>query len=179
MADAAEEEVAEEIDGGEGEEGGGQKKGKKKLLIIILAVLLLLGAGAGVFLSGILGGGEPPPEEAEEVLEEEAPPPDPVRTVFFDLPDMIVNLNSSARKSTFLKISISLELTNASDIERIEEVMPRIVDQFQGYLREMRLEDLKGSAGLYRLREELLRRVNLAVRPIRVREVLFKEMLVQ
>jgi len=179
MAEATEEELPEGAEG-EGDAEGGKKGGKKKLLIIVLAVLLLIGAGAGVFLSGILGGGDPPPtEESEEAPVEEAPPPAPVRTVFFDLPDMIVNLNSSARKSTFLKISVSLELTNASDIERIEEVMPRIVDQFQVYLREMRLEDLQGSAGLYRLREELLRRVNLAVRPVRVREVLFKEMLVQ
>ena len=40
---------------------------------------------------------------------------------------------------------------------RIEAVMPRIVDNFQIYLRELRLEDLRGSAGIYRLREELLR----------------------
>lgn len=179
MAEEDAGEGADDIAEGDGEEGA-PKKSKKMLLIIILVVLLLIGAGAGVFLSGILGGGDPPPEEGtEEAAPEEAPPPPPTRTVFFDLPDMIVNLNTSARKSTFLKISVSLELNDANDIDRIEEVMPRIVDQFQVFLREMRLEDLRGSSGLYRLREELLRRVNLAVRPVRVREVLFKEMLIQ
>jgi flagellar FliL protein len=61
----------------------------------------------------------------------------------------------------------------------VNENLPRIVDNFQVYLRELRVDDLQGSAGMYRLREELLRRVNLAVRPARVKDVLFKEMLVQ
>ena len=56
---------------------------------------------------------------------------------------------------------------------------PRIIDNFQVYLRELRVEDLRGSAGIYRLREELLARVNNAVHPTKVKDVLFKDMLVQ
>jgi flagellar FliL protein len=78
-----------------------------------------------------------------------------------------------------LKIRISLELTNTADINRVELVKTRIVDNFQVYLRELRLEDLQGAAGMYRLREELLTRVNAAVRPAQVKDVLFKEMIVQ
>jgi flagellar protein FliL len=57
--------------------------------------------------------------------------------------------------------------------------MPRIIDNFQVYLRELRVEDLRGSGGIYRLREELLTRVNAATAPAKVVDVLFKEMLVQ
>jgi flagellar FliL protein len=57
--------------------------------------------------------------------------------------------------------------------------MPRIIDNFQVYLRELRLDDLRGSAGIYRLREELLMRVNTAAQPVHVKDVLFREMLVQ
>ena len=98
------------------------------------------------------------------------------------MPDLIVNLNtgtSATRRTNFLKISVSLELENPGDIEIVTQNMPRIIDNFQIYLRELRIDDLQGSAGLYRLREELLRRVNLAARPARVKDVLFKEMLVQ
>lgn len=163
------------------EDGGGdgprKKKfsGKKLILFIVLPLLLLIGAGAGVYLSGILG----PKQEAAPMTDQEAPPPPPAQAVFFDLPEIIVNLNSAGRRSTFLKMNVSLELQNPNDIGRINEVMPRIIDNFQVYLRELRIEDLQGSAGMYRLREELLRRVNLAVRPARVRDVLFREMLVQ
>jgi flagellar FliL protein len=90
-----------------------------------------------------------------------------------------VNLNSPGRRQSYLKIRVSLELSNPLDQPRIEQMMPRIVDNFQVYLRELRVEDLQGAAGVYRLREELLGRVNTAVKPVKVNDVLFKEMLVQ
>ena len=98
---------------------------------------------------------------------------------FFPLEELIVNLNAGGRNSTFLKIRVSLELADGGDISRIESVMPRIMDNFQVYLRELRIEDLKGSAGMYRLREELLTRVNAAAAPAKIQDVLFKEILVQ
>jgi flagellar FliL protein len=166
---------------GEGAEGAPEAKrfpGKKLILFIVLPLLLLIGGAAGVFFSGILGGGAKK-EEAPAAQEEATQKPAPKQTVFFDLPDIVVNLNSTNRRTNFLKISVSLELEQAGDIEVITQNMPRIIDNFQVYLRELRIDDLQGSAGLYRLREELLRRVNLAARPVRVRDVLFKEMLVQ
>jgi flagellar FliL protein len=57
--------------------------------------------------------------------------------------------------------------------------MPRIMDAFQTYLRELRPSDLEGSAGLYRLKEELTRRVNASIAPARINAVLFKEIVVQ
>ena len=101
------------------------------------------------------------------------------RAVFYDLQEILVNLNTGGRKSSFLKIRISLELERASDVPLIESVMPRVIDNFQVYLRELRIDDLKGSAGMYRLREELMRRVSAATAPAGIKDVLFKEMLVQ
>jgi flagellar FliL protein len=100
-------------------------------------------------------------------------------TVFYDLPEMVVDLNTGSRKPHFLKVRVSLELANPNDVARVEEVMPRVIDNFQVFMRELRVEDLQGAAGIYRVREELLRRVGNAVRPARVNAVLFKEMLVQ
>lgn len=99
--------------------------------------------------------------------------------IFYELPDMLVNLNSDGRQPRFLKIRVALEFGDKAIVKRIEKVMPRIVDHFQVYLRELRREDLQGSAGVYRLKEELMIRVNQSVRPARVRDVLFKEMLIQ
>lgn len=129
---------------------------------------------------GMLGGEEPPPEivdgEApQEVVEEKSS----AQAIFFEVPDLIVNLNTNSRKTAFLKIKIALEVSDPADVDVVNQNLPRIVDNFQVYLRELRVDDLQGSAGMYRLREELLRRVNLAVRPARVKDVLFKEMLVQ
>jgi flagellar protein FliL len=159
----------------EGEAPRKRFSGKKLVLFIILPALLLLGGAAGAHFSGLtkkfLGGGEG--EQAEHK------PEPPKQAIYYNLPEMLVNLNSAGRRASYLKISVSLELDNPADIPRIEAIMPRIVDNFQVYLRELRIEDLKGSAGLYRLREELLARVNTAAQPARVNDVLFKEMLVQ
>ncbi len=92
---------------------------------------------------------------------------------------MVVDIAGQGRKRTFMKVRVSLELSSQADVPVVESVMPRIVDNFQVYLRELRIEDLQGAAGIYRLREELLLRVNSAVRPAKVNDVLFKEMLVQ
>lgn len=180
MSDAALDE--DEESGGEaavpGDGGGPLWKRKKVLFIAGGALLALLLIGAGLYFTGMFGkllGSGHSAEQAQEAAQA-APPKD---VVFYDMPDLLVNLNSIGKKSNFLKISISLELENKADMARLQSVMPRIIDNFQTYLRELRLEDLKGSAGLYRLREELLLRVNAAVAPAVVNDVLFREMLVQ
>jgi flagellar FliL protein len=171
---ASEDEVLEH----EEEEPGRRFSGKKLVLFVILPLLLVGGGGAGAFFAGLfdplLGHGEEM-AEAEEGHGEEADQ----AAVFYDMPDMLVNLSSNGRRSAFLKLKVSLELASAEDQARIEAVMPRIVDNFQVYLRELRVEDLQGATGMYRLREELLLRVNNAARPAQVNDVLFKEMLVQ
>ena len=159
---------------------GGRKRGSKRLIIVGLAALLLMvGTAAALYFSGIastlLGKGE---EKVEKKVE--APPAPPKVAVFYDdLPDMLVNLNTGTRKSSFLKLHVSLQIEGEEDKAKIKLVQARIIDTFQTYLRELRLEDLKGSAGLYRLREELLMRANAAVAPVKVDDVLFTEMLVQ
>ncbi len=168
-------------DDGEGVDGEAPVRarrlpGKKLVLFIALPMLLIGLAGAGVYFSGLadsLIGAEE--NEGELLTEEEEEGP----SVYYEIPDMLVNLNSSGRKTGYLKISVSVEVGSKADAEQIEAVLPRIVDSFQVYLRELRVEDLSGSAGLQRLREELLMRVSNAVAPTAVRDILFREMLIQ
>jgi flagellar FliL protein len=76
-------------------------------------------------------------------------------------------------------VKVTLELPDQAMQAQIQPVMPRLMDAFQTYLRELRPTDLDGSAGLYRLKEELTRRVNAAIAPGRINAVLFKEIVVQ
>jgi flagellar FliL protein len=144
------------------------KGGKKKLIIIGAAVVLLLAAGGGAYM--FMGSAPEPETQAADAK----PPP-----AFIDLPDMMVNLAVPADKPQYLKLKIALEISDARLAEKIGPMMPRVLDAFQVHLREMRPADLDGSAGLYRLKEELLRRINAAVYPGRVDAILFKEVLVQ
>lgn len=159
--------------------------GKKIVLFIVLPVLLLVSIGVGVMLSGLLDSPAPTKGEAHAPAQGAASADEhaagaPVRkTVFYDLPEMLVNLNTKGRRSTYLKIKVSLEVANESAAKQLGALRPRIIDHFQVYLRELRVDDLRGSAGIYRLREELLARVNSAVKPTKVENVLFREVLVQ
>ena len=155
--------------------------GKILILFIVLPVLLLLGGGAAVYFVFLNGG--PNDAHAEETDEGARAANsrfiDPSMLVFYPMPEMLVNLNTAGNGKMYLKLNVELELRQGADLDALESVMPRIIDKFQVYLRELRLEDLHGSSGMYRVKEELLRRVNLAVRPIVVHDVLFKELIIQ
>ena len=163
---------ADDEEGAEGGSGGG----RKKLILfggIGLVVLLVVGAG-GYFLFMSGGDSSSGDSSGQSQLEQEAQKP----VVFYDLPEMTVNLATDGR-TTYLKVRIALEVKDRAMIDQIQPYLPRILDAFQIYLRELRPADLEGSAGLFRLKEELLRRINLSVYPAHVDGVLFKEILVQ
>ena len=144
-------------------------KGKLKLIIAAVAVLAIVGGGATWFFFLRHHG---------EEMHAEAPPPKP--SSYVEVPDMLVNLvGSPGERVQYLKLKIVLEVKEEKQVESIKPNLPRVTDIFQTYLRELRSSDLNGSAGLFRLREELTRRVNAAVSPNQVSAVLFKEIVVQ
>jgi flagellar FliL protein len=163
--------------GGTGSEPVAAKKGGKKKLLLIAMPVVLLAVGGGLWFSGLLSGllGSKH-ETAAELHEKEAAKAAPV---FVELPEMVANLNAPGRRATYVKLKARLELSKADDQAAFTAAQPRVVDLFQTYLREMRPEELRGSAGTYRLREELIARASLAAAPARVIDVLFSELLVQ
>jgi flagellar FliL protein len=139
----------------------------KWIIIGGAGLLVILGGGGGAyfFFSG-------PKHKEPQVVAKPA--------TFVDLPDVLVNLsNSGGDRTQYLKVKIVLELPDSALVPQIQPLMPRVMDAFQTYLRELRPTDLDGSAGLYRLKEELTRRVNAAVAPNHITAVLFKEIVVQ
>ncbi len=100
--------------------------------------------------------------------------------VFIDVPEVLVNLaNLPGERIQYLKVKIVLEVKDQPAVAQIQPAMPRVLDIFQTYMRELRSADLNGSAALFRLKEELTRRVNVVVQPGLVSAVLFKEIVVQ
>jgi flagellar FliL protein len=101
------------------------------------------------------------------------------KTIYYDMDEFLVNLNNPGNQVSFLKTIITLELPNQASLNEVQSQMPRIRDTFQIYLRELRNSDLQGSAGLQRLRTELLLRINNILEDGTVNNILFKEILVQ
>lgn len=184
MADAAEE-PEDDIDGDEEEDGAGKKGGlKKKLLFIGLPVLLivLLGSAAAMMF---LGGDKKDAHDqvAGEQTQGDAKhggkkAEDTAAPVYYELPPMFANIQNDDGETAVLKLVVLLEVDNEETISKIEPLLPRIVDRYQGFLRELRMEDVKGSAGYYRLKLELLRRVNQAVAPVKVNDLTIDTLLV-
>jgi flagellar protein FliL len=152
-----------------------KKAGKGKLIIMVAVPVVLLLAGAGLWFSGILPhalGMDKPAEHAEEAAKLVPP-------TYVDVPEMVANLNSTTHKPSYVKLTARIEVPRPEDAEKVKAALPRLQDMMQTYLREMRPEELRGSAGTYRLREELLVRANAAVAPAKISDVLFTQMLVQ
>ncbi len=198
-------EGAGEVDEDEDEKKGINKI----FLFLGVLLLLLIGGGAGAYFSGvldpILGKGDQAAEDGHGELEEHEGDEDGHGKEksekhaekskggdhggddghgggsgnFVEMPSMIVNLSTEDGTPRYLRLKVQLEMENSGDVEAVQAVMPRVVDQFQTYLRELRVKDLRGSAGIYRLQMELLWRVNQAAAPIEVKDVLFQEILIQ
>jgi flagellar FliL protein len=141
---------------------------RKTIMIAAAGALVLIGGGTGAYF--MFSG----PKQAAPAAAQAKP------AVFLDVPEVLVNLSTTGNERTqYLKVRVVLELPDATLSPQIQTTMPRVMDAFQTYLRELRPTDLDGSAGLYRLKEELTRRVNAAIAPNRVNAVLFKEIVVQ
>ena len=155
---------------GEGGEGAPAKKKLPLLFIIIPAALVVLGGGgaAAFFLM------KPKPAEAEAAGDHAKPEKDakaekkgvehggakegeadptlgkisagPDGVTFYTLPDLIVNIQTPDGRPTYLKLKLTLEMKDAELASHLQAEAPRMQDMFQGFLRELRPEDLAGSA---------------------------------
>lgn len=174
---------------GEGAEAKPGFSKKKIALFTLIPLLVLIGAGVGAWQMGYLdkflhkkidcttvAEGD---KDYEACAEQMAQAGQDQPGLFMTIPDMIVNLNSTSKTPRFLKVALKVELADKTAEKAFENVMPRVIDQFQTYMRELRLEDLRGSSGMYRMKIELLSRVRAAAPDIKVRDVLFQEIIVQ
>ncbi|NBB70720.1 MAG: flagellar basal body protein FliL [Alphaproteobacteria bacterium] len=172
---------------------GAASKTKSKLpLIALVGVVVLAGAGVGAaWALGLFAAAAPSAQggaaAADGAAASEqaaggddggagAPAGDPI---FVDLPQLLVNLVSDDGGTRFLKLSLAVEVTDERTAERIDQLAPRIVDSFQLYLRTLTAAELRGPGSMFRLKEDLHVRIHRAIAPAEVRDVLFKEMLVQ
>jgi len=179
MADEGEEEAPDEEDGEEDEDGEGASSGgggKKKLILILLLVTLVILAliGGGLFMSGLLDPllGTDETEEGSETVIAKA-------QFYYKFEDMTVNLVSGGKKSRFFKLNLTVAVTQEADISVMESLSPRVLDNVTQYLRELRPEELAGTANFHRMQENVLLRVRTAVAPILVTDALITMALVQ
>ncbi|MEO1039618.1 MAG: flagellar basal body-associated FliL family protein [Pseudomonadota bacterium] len=182
------EDLDEDIEDAEGEdaEGGEKKRDIKKLALFAglpALVVILGGVAAALFF---LGGDDDAHLAEGEAADEHGEADDQAHLaqmdenpIILDLPEMLVNIDGGDGRTTYLKLNLAVQVSDEAMAEVLDARMPLILNQYQTFLRELRLEDLSGSAGTHRLRLELLRRINIALAPSRVDAVLIEDMLIQ
>ncbi len=179
------EKVADDENGEAGESAevkqGFVKKllGNRKMLIIAATALAVVLGGAGAGTWFFLFNSKPDAAKIKVAAAQAGVPLVPPKVAFFDMPDVVVNIQSPDGSPAYLKLSVALELRSADEEAGLKVLVPRVIDQFQSYLRELRVSDLQGSESVLRVKEELLRRIKVAAAPYPVRDVLLKEMIVQ
>jgi flagellar FliL protein len=161
--------AAAEPDNADDESGASEptRSGGRRKMILIAAAIALLGVGAGLWFSGVL--------PALLGTQHSAHSPEQAGTStpsYVDVPEMITSLNTM-RQPQYVKLTVRFQVMNQKDLERLKVVMPRLQDLVLTHIREMRSEELHRSADIYRLREEIITRANVAASPARITDVQF------
>ena len=119
-------------------------------------------------------------EEKKDKKPEDSPKERPVSIgQYYDVPQIQANLLPEGRKAIYIVINIVLEMDKEADRPKLDRIMPIVMDAFATYLSQVSANYLKGSIGVYRLKEELLTRAVTVCYPIVINNVLIKEMLVK
>ena len=173
------------LDDDDDDDGGAPAKksivGKRLIFILIGVVVIIIGAvlGSDYMMGSMYKIFNLRSQTLEEVAMASGDTGETTVGYFYPLEEIAVPIQSSGSRSRALKLKLVLELEAESDIAFVEKVMPRVTDNFLIFLREIRVSEMEGSQGIYRVREELLRRINAALSPIKIKDVLFADISIQ
>ncbi len=189
MAEEAED-ANEDVDAdAEGEGGDGeQKKGGLKKLILFIglpAIIVILGGVAGALM--FMGGGDDEElaqleSEYGEAADGEGAVAEMPAEMYESMPVVLtVTFDAGGNSESNMRIGIVLVSTDSlvTEWSEADDIPTPLFDTYLEFLRTLRVEDVNGSMGTFRLRAELLRRSNLVLAPVSVEQILITELLIQ
>jgi flagellar FliL protein len=141
------------------------KSPRKALLLGGVLALLMGGGGFYATWSGLLAGGgsEPAGGHVAEM-------PD---IAFVPVAPLIVSIGPGGGER-HLRFTSQIEV-EAAEAEAVTQLMPRIMDVMNSYLRALDSASLEDPAGLVRMRAQMLRRIQMVTGEGRVRDLLITE----
>ena len=177
------------VDAADVPEGGEEKKKSSKILLFAGIGAVLVGGGlfAGIYLGAVpvpaILGGETQKAEAGESSDaghdgsykESVSKPgdrDFVLPGFVELEDLVISLGANARASHLL-IALTIE-TDPDSVDTVTDVMPRVLDVLNTFLRAVDEREFEQPHAMTRLRAQMLRRVQLVTPPGTVKDILIR-----
>jgi flagellar FliL protein len=153
------------------------RKSPIKIIGIIVLAGLLIGGGTAVTLM-LLKGGDDATVAPEAVKSKKKPAKPALLGPIIPLDSFIVNLAGAGGRN-YLKIDISLELSDPAVQQEIANKLPKIRDAILLILSTKTFDDVKTSQGKMLLKEDILMRINDALTSGSVENLYFTSFVVQ
>ncbi len=166
--------MAEDV---EQEEGGGG--GLMKIILPVVA--LLIGGGGGYFAGSTMTANRFIEQQAADPAEERgevAKDPNAMVGDMFALDPFVVNLNEP-RGNRYLKTTIQLEMDSPELRGELDRRQAQLQDVILALLTSKSSKELQALEGKFRLREELLSRINALLVNGAITRVYFTEFVIQ
>lgn len=155
-------------------------KKKSKMPLIIGILMAILGGIGGFFISssGLIPGVPSEKAHAESATLQEtfaAKTAELETLAYVEVPPVLISLQPIGEGGT-LRFRASLEVSSEHEAA-VTNVLPRISDMFNSYLRALDPEDIRKRGSLLKIRSQLMHRIDLVVGEDIVRDLLVLEFL--
>ncbi|MFS0850795.1 flagellar basal body-associated FliL family protein [Novosphingobium panipatense] len=155
-----------------------KKAGKGRLIAIAVVVVGLLAGAGGVYWYMRPAEEHAEEKQAEASSEEAEAEEGDVSASYIEVPPMMVNLRGGGAQSKFVKLRFVI-VAAPGKTDAVKARLPVVLDALQPFLRELRPDDLNGSAAVFRIKEEMMRRSTEALGKGMVRDVLIQDLIQQ
>ncbi len=149
---------------------------RKKMLLIILPIVIAIGLLVSFYT--VFTAKDKDRQKNYQVIDtaDETAESKDARLILYDLPEIEVMLNSHDQNKQYARIKLSLEIPNLQEekIHVLEAFIPRINDIVTSHLIEIYPEEIQTTQGLYWLKEDLLYRINLVTKPVKINNISIK-----
>jgi flagellar basal body-associated protein FliL len=149
-----------------------------KLLSIILGIILILAiaGGAAVYFLFLRTPANAPQETAIQY-----------NASYYPLPELKLSVKKDEENLSYLVIGLTLKLPEGLKPENFHKKEPEILDALHTYFSSITLDSLGSSpskslvspVGLERLRQNLIRRLNTVLAPLKIESILFRKLITQ
>ena len=144
------------------------------IMIVVGGILLVAGAGVALTVTGFLPKllGMKPPEGTMAAEQEKAKPEQPlVAERYFDMPPIVISLETQGHGNRILQLGISLLMETREDASQMHSYIPLLIDAVQVYIRGLPLSETGSVERLSSHRGEMLARINAAIAPLKADEL--------
>jgi flagellar FliL protein len=153
-------------------------KKRTGIFVVVGVVVVLAAVGVGLTVTGFLPkllGMKPPEGTIAATVVKEKPKEPLVPERYYDMPTLVLSMETGRRENRIMQLGISLLMENRDDASKMHAYLPLLIDAVQVYVRTLPPSETETVERLASHRDELLKRINAAIDPIKVEEISLRQ----